>query len=93
MPFDLAISREGSKRLKKDAEAMMPDAMPERLLRSLSFISPLRKNTQAAPRLVPTRGISIPYKTFIHMISHLIRLLAAANKRVLYHIYSKKSSP
>ena len=50
----------GCSRLKNDADTITPAANPVRARLSFSPISFCKKNTQAAPRPVPMKGIMIP---------------------------------
>jgi hypothetical protein len=53
-------SRAGCSRLQKDAATMTPAAKPVRIFYTVAGISRLRRNTMAAPRLVPRKERSIP---------------------------------
>ena len=59
-PISDAISMEGIKRLHTEAATMTPAANPDRERFKLSPISRTIRNTQAAPRTVPRKGIEIP---------------------------------
>ena len=59
-PISSDCSSAGRSKLKNDAEIITPAANPPIAFLSLSSISPLRKNTQAAPSVVPKNGIKIP---------------------------------
>ena len=59
-PRSALSSSAGSSRLQKDAATMTPAAKPVRSFCRLSEICFFRKNTIAAPRLVPRNGISVP---------------------------------
>ena len=50
----------GISRLHTEAAVMTPAAKPERNLVREGF-TPLMKNTQAEPRAVPRKGMSIPF--------------------------------
>ena len=59
-PMASDCSMAGIRRLQTDAATMTPAAKPVRLLCTISFSCPLRKNTMAAPREVPRKGIASP---------------------------------
>ena len=52
----------GRSRLQMDAAAMTPAANPFKRVSRRGFKSFFRKNTQAAPREVPKKGIRIPFR-------------------------------
>ena len=55
-------SMAGRSRLQMDAAAMTPAANPFKRVSRRGFKSFFRKNTQAAPREVPKKGIRIPFR-------------------------------
>ena len=74
-PMFSAMSREGLKRLQKEAATMTPAAKPVRILRIPMLISPFRKKTQAEPSVVPAKGIMTPMKVLSVKVPAIIILL------------------
>ena len=64
-------SSAGMRRLHIEAATMTPDANPVSPRYTPRSISPRMKNTQAAPREVPRKGINNPQKISIFMVSLL----------------------
>ena len=60
LPIDSLLSSAGSSRLQNEAATMTPAAKPVRIFCRFPEICFFRKNTIAAPRLVPRKGIRIP---------------------------------
>ena len=83
MPSDCSMA--GISRLQMDAATITPAAKParERCIKSLSVF--FIKNTQAAPSVVPKKGIMIPRKASIYLTAFALRfylfLLKPASSR------------
>ena len=60
-----ACSMAGSSRLQMEAATMTPAANPVRIRCILSLMAFFMRNTQAAPKDVPKKGIKMPYNTWI----------------------------
>ena len=60
VPDASAISMAGSSSEKKAAAIITPEAKPKSAFSKRGFIAPRRKNTSAAPKVVPSRGRASP---------------------------------
>ena len=75
LPMCPLMSMDGIKRDQTEAATITPDANPRNAFWTLGFNAFFRKNTQAAPAVVPIKGIMIPAN--IPLISiHLCHLLS-----------------
>ena len=63
-----AISSEGISSDHTEAAIITPDAKPSSAFCSQDFICPFRKNTIAAPSVVPSMGISAPKTAFATLL-------------------------
>ena len=64
-PICSDISMEGMSSDHTEAAIITPDANPRSIFCTRGLISFFRKNTQAAPSVVPAKGIKIPRNVFI----------------------------
>ena len=68
-PCSSDISMAGSKSDQREAAIITPEANPMRSFPSHGFMSFFMKNTMAAPRDVPQKGIDIIINSFIPLLS------------------------
>jgi hypothetical protein len=73
LPKEEDSSSAGIRRLQMEAATMTPEAKPVSPRCTERCIFPRMKNTQAAPRDVPRKGINNPQKISIFIISLLLR--------------------
>ena len=69
------MSMDGIKRDQTEAATITPDANPRNAFWTLGFNAFFRKNTQAAPAVVPIKGIMIPANILLISI-HLCHFLS-----------------
>ena len=73
-PSPALSSRAGIKRLQMDAATMTPAAKPVSPRWTFRWSCSFIKYTQPAPRLVPAKGIRIPFQTSGLIIIHLLQI-------------------
>ena len=60
-PMDEDMSMAGIRSDQTEAATITPDAKPRSVFCTFSFSASLRRNTQAAPAVVPMNGINSPH--------------------------------